>query len=175
MSSFIRPQARATLWRWREMLVGALVVLVGTNWALRAIGILQWLGPLVAIGGLVLIWIGWQRARFARAGDGRGAVAVVEGQVTYMGPLTGGQVALREMTALVLEAQHYPAHWRLEQAGQDPLLIPVDAAGSEVLFDAFSSLPGLRSERMLAALNTSQGQPIIIWRKPSEDMPRIAP
>ncbi|KZZ00350.1 hypothetical protein A3747_05445, partial [Sulfitobacter sp. HI0076] len=113
-----------------------------------------------------LIWLGVQRARFRGEGDGAGAVQVVEGQITYFGPLTGGTVALRELQRLSLDRQMFPAHWRLEpRDDKAPLLIPVNAAGSEALFDAFAALPGLRTERMLFELRKTRHDAVVIWER----------
>lgn len=169
MSSFIRPEAKASLFRWREVLVGSVVVLLGINWALRAAGPLQWMGPVVCVAGLALVWLGWQRGRFRSADGGTGAVEVDEGQVTYLGPLDGGTVSLREMNRLIFDGGQYPAHWQLEQRGQAPLMIPVNAAGSDALFDAFASLPGLRTDRMLAELETNTAHAVVIWQRNAMD------
>jgi len=169
--TFLRPEARAALWRWREVLAGVALALIGL-WLVAGPGFLLavvgW--PLIA-GGIALIWIGVQRARFRGDGAGPGAVQVVEGQVTYFGPLTGGTVALREMDGLTLERAMFPAHWRLTQPGQQALLIPVNAAGAEALFDAFATLPGIRTERMLHEMRSGGAQSVMIWRKESAAQP----
>ncbi|MFK7836371.1 MAG: hypothetical protein AB8B60_09140 [Sulfitobacter sp.] len=165
MNSFFRPEARAALWRWREALVGFGVAILGL-WLVAGPGFLLAVpGYAALMGGTVLIWLGIQRGRFRGPDGGAGAVQVDEGQVTYFGPLTGGTVALREMESLTLEGAMFPPHWRLTQAGQPPLLIPVNAAGAEALFDAFAALPGLKTERMLSTLNTNPHQTVVIWQR----------
>ena len=162
---FFRPEAKAALWRWREVLVGSGVILLGL-WMILGPGLLVGLlGYAALIGGIVLIWIGVQRGRFRGPDGGPGMVLVDEGQVTYFGPLTGGTVALRELQVLSLDGRMFPAHWQLDQKGQPPLLIPVNADGAELLFDAFASLPGLRTERMLATLNQDRHQQVVIWQR----------
>jgi hypothetical protein len=106
-----------------------------------------------------------QRARFRDAGDGPGAVQVDEGQIAYFGPLTGGVVALTALERLSLDATQEPAQWLLEVPGQEALLIPVNAAGSEALFDAFATLPGLRTERMLSELRGTRRHAVVIWER----------
>ncbi len=163
--SFFRPEARAEIWRWRETLIGGGIVLAGL-WLVAGPGLLLAIpGYALLLGGAGLIWMGVQRARFRGADGGVGAVQVDEGQVSYFGPLTGGAVALRELDRLSLERQMYPAHWRLDQSGQPPVLIPVNAAGSEALFDAFATLPGLRTERMLFELRATKHQSVVIWER----------
>lgn len=163
--TFFRPEAKAAVWRWREAIVGILVGLVGL-WLISGPGFLLAVpGYAFLLGGIVLIWLGVQRGRFRGPGGGAGAVQVDEGQVTYFGPLTGGTVALRELDSLTLEGAMFPAHWRLSQQGQPPLLIPVNAAGADALFDAFATLPGLRTERMLSTLRSNPHQAVVIWQR----------
>lgn len=163
--TFFRPEAQAALWRWRECILGGGLVLLGL-WLVLGPGLLLAVpGYALILAGAAAVWLGVQRARFRGADGGAGAVQVDEGQITYFGPLTGGTVALREMDRLSLERAMFPAHWRLDQPGQSPLLIPVNAAGSEALFDAFASLPGLRTERMLTELHATRHQAVVIWRR----------
>ncbi|MEW9919737.1 hypothetical protein AB2B41_08985 [Marimonas sp. MJW-29] len=165
MSGFLRPEAKAAIWRWREALAGGAVALFGF-WLVTSPGFLLAVpGYAAIVVGSALVWLGIQRGRFRAPGDGAGAVQVDEGQVTYFGPLTGGTVALRDLDSLTLEGNMYPAHWRLSQRGQPPLLIPVNAAGAEALFDAFAALPGLKTERMLATLSANPRQAVLIWQR----------
>lgn len=172
--NFIRPDAAAGLTRWREALYGGAVLLLGLFWIFGSQGLLYLLGFPVALIGLVLIWVGIQRARFRSSADGVGAVQVDEGQISYFGPLTGGATALADMERLTLVRSLKPAHWRLDTPQQPSLLIPVNAAGSEALFDAFATLQGLQTERMLAELNKSDDQPVVIWERHSLRPPHLS-
>ncbi|MEP6017401.1 MAG: hypothetical protein ABJ251_02830 [Paracoccaceae bacterium] len=165
MMSFIRPEASAVLTRWREVLVGLAVLLLGLWWLFFVGGLLGYLGPFVALAGSALIWIGVQRGRFRRAGDGQGSVQIDEGQIMYFGPHAGGAAALRELERLTLNGAAKPPHWRLEQKGQPALLIPLNAVGADLLFDAFASLPGLKTARMLSELESSPAQAVVIWER----------
>ncbi|WP_338549176.1 hypothetical protein [Roseovarius phycicola] len=161
--SFIRPEAAANLFRWREALIGLAVLALGAWWALTLNGILSWVGMAFCVAGLVLTVTGLQRGRFRSNTGGPGIVQIDEGRVTYFGPLTGGSIDLSEMTELALDPTGQPAHWRLSQPGQPQLFIPVSATGNDALFDAFSSLPGLRSETLVAAANNKLTIPTRIW------------
>lgn len=163
--SFIRPDAARMIRRWREALAGLAVLILGLLWVFGRPGLLQLLGYPVVLTGLVFIWVGYQRARFRTNGGGAGAVQVDEGQITYFGPLTGGATDLADMERLTLDRNLKPAHWRLDSPGTPALLIPVNAAGSDALFDAFATLPGLRTERMLNELNTTANQAVVIWER----------
>lgn len=164
--SFIRPEARATLWRWREVLAGVALTPVGAWWSF---GVTGWLGNavgFVVLGmAMLLLFLGIQRGRFREDSDGPGVVQVVEGRVAYFGPLTGGAVDMAELTRLSLDARNTPATWVLSQPGVDPLYIPVSAKGTEALFDAFAALPGLRTEYMLRVLNDGAARETVIWQK----------
>lgn len=163
--SFIRPAARVALYRWREALTGVVIALVGLSWITGPRGLLGLVGWGVFVLGIALVVIGIQRARFRSSSNGPGVVTVDEGQITYFGPLTGGAVAARELERLTLDPTARPAHWVLTQPGQPPLQIPINAAGSDALFDVFSTLPGLKTERMLAQLQGKSSHPVVIWER----------
>ncbi len=163
--SLIRPEARAMLWRLREVLTGALVCGLGLYWGLTALAPLAWVGwGLLALGGVVIA-IGAQRARFSRGQGGPGVVRVDEGQVAYFGPYDGGVVALSELSRLELDPAPEPPLWYLYQPGQPVLSIPVTAENADTLFDSFAALPGMRTERMLSALRNGGEHRIVIWAK----------
>jgi hypothetical protein len=166
--SFVRPEATAILTRWREALIGAVALLIGLWWIAGPGRLLTIPGVGLVVLGVALVWVGIQRGRFRGPGGGAGQVQIDEGQITYFGPLTGGLIALREMTRVTLLKSTHPDHWQLEQNGQPPLLIPVNALGADGLFDAFATLPGLRTEHMLSALQATGGHEVLIWeREPS--------
>ena len=165
--SFIRPEAAAGMNRWREALYGGAILALGLFWIFGSRGLLYFLGFPVTIIGLILIWVGIQRGRFRSEAGGAGAVQIDEGQIAYFGPMTGGALALADLERLTLVRSLKPAHWRLDTPQQDSLLIPVNAAGSEALFDAFATLQGLQTERMLAELNGPGDQPVVIWERRS--------
>ena len=92
-------------------------------------------------------------------------VQIVEGRVAYFGPLTGGAVDMADLSRLSLDRRMHPAHWILAQPGHDPLHIPVTAKGADQLFDAFTSLPGLRTEYMLRELGSDTSREVVIWQR----------
>jgi hypothetical protein len=163
--SFIRADARAALWRWREVVTGAGLAALGLWWTVALTGLLHWLGYVVILVAGAITIMGMQRARFRHGGGGPGVVRVDEGQVAYFGPLTGGVVAIRDLDSVALDPSGHPAHWVLSQAGAPDLHIPVNAEGAEALFDAFAALPGLRTEHMLAQMQRLPAYPTVIWQK----------
>ncbi|GAB5437896.1 hypothetical protein [Falsiruegeria mediterranea] len=171
--SFIRPEAKAALWRWREVIAAGLLAFVGSTWVVGPGGLLGGLGWIAIAVSLGLAVVGFQRARFRTGSGGPGVVLVDEGQITYYGPLTGGVVATDAIERLALDPTAKPAHWVLEQPGQPPLQVPVNAEGAEALFDVFATLPGLRTERMLNELSGKGVHPVVIWERRSMRPPEL--
>jgi hypothetical protein len=138
--------------RWREVIAAGGVAAIGV-W-------LIWLGgyllmPLgLAVLAFAATWVvsALRRIRFAQGVAAPGIVEVIEGQVGYFGPAAGGHVALQDLDELRLMTLQGRRLWRLKQADGQALLIPVDAAGAERLFDAFGSLPGIDMAALVAAL-----------------------
>ncbi len=166
MADLLRPEARAFLWRAREVIAGVVVAALGLWWGWESFGILRWLGWALAALGMALVIGGVQRLRFRQAGRGPGLLSIDEGRVAYMGPLTGGAVDLDSVTRLRLDRRGRPAHWLLE-TGSEVLAIPVTADGGEALFDAFAALPGLKRGRMLELLNGDGRDVVTVWTRPA--------
>jgi hypothetical protein len=172
--SFVRPEAASALWRWRETITGVVITAIGIWWALKAQGPVFWIGWIAAVIGVALCVAGLQRARFRIPGQGPGVVSVTEGQITYFGPLTGGAVALSELSQIDFDPSGRPGHWVLSQPGQMDLHIPITADGADALFDAFASLPGIRTEHMLAQMKRPGGLPEMIWQRDREQTAQLA-
>ncbi len=166
MNGFLRPEALAAIWRWREALFGLVVIVLGFALTdVRGSVFLFWLGIIVMIiGGLVVI-AGLQRGRFRKAQDGPGVVQIDEARVSYFGPLDGGIADIDELSSLKLDHRSHPSVWILSQPGQPPLHIPVTASGAEALFDAFMRLPGINVPTMLRKLDSPTGRQEIIWTR----------
>ena len=171
----IRPEAAAALVRWRGALIGAGVLALGLWWGVfTGGGLLQWVGYAVILIGVALIFSGVQKARFRTGQDSPGIVRVVEGRIEYFGPLSGGIVALDDLERLTLDPTASPQQWLLHRPGEPPIAIPLGAAGADALFDAFVTLPGLRTEHMLRQMREARG-PVTIWQHPAvqERTPRL--
>jgi hypothetical protein len=174
----IRAEVLAAAYRWREMIAAVAVGALGL-W-------LIWLGGyvLLPVGLAVLAFaVTWavtalRRMRFAQAIMAPGMVEVVEGQVGYLGPATGGYVSLPDLVELRLVTMQGRRLWRLKQADGQSLLIPVDAAGAGRLFDAFGSLPGMDVAALVAAVDTPQvagqgGLPALRGDAPAQHPPAM--
>ncbi|MBK5925887.1 hypothetical protein, partial [Rhodobaculum claviforme] len=125
--------------------------------------------------GLGLGLAGWRRLRFRPAGQAPGLVRMVEGQVAYFGPETGGFAALTEIEALqLIPRPPHGAVWVLVQP-DTRLEIPVAAEGAERLFDFFGALPGIDMAAVTAAARDPGPVPRILWsRRASPRLPGAA-
>jgi hypothetical protein len=166
MADFFRPEVRQFFWRWREVLLAGVVIVLGLWWALGGVGITVGLGYI-----FVLIGIGWavaglQRTRFAQDGEGPGVVQITERRLAYFGPLDGGVIDVEDLTMLELDpASHPEPSWVLTGVGGQRIAIPINAAGSEGLFDVFAALPGIKTEIVLDVLSRTPNARIIVWSK----------
>jgi hypothetical protein len=155
--ALIRRDVSLALHRWREVIAAGLVAALGLWVAGQGGYLLVPLGAAMAGLALTFGFLALRRLRFAQGVAAPGWVEVDEGQVGYLGPAFGGYVALPDLVEIRLLTMRGRRLWRLKQADGQVLLIPVDAAGAERLFDAFASLPGLGSADLLAALALPQG------------------
>ena len=115
--SFVRPEVRAGLWRWREALIGSGLIALGLYWALVVHGLIGWIGWAVVPCGAALAITGIQRARFrGRAGGlvrGR-AIALIRRAVDLA---ANSAVELVELPLELVEPLRHP----LDLPGDLPL------------------------------------------------------
>lgn len=148
----IRPEIAAFARRWSEVLTGLAIATFGL-WGLQARGgFYQFLAACVIGIGLALAVIGWRRLRFARAGGAPGIVQVLEGQISYFGPETGGFIGIADI--LEVHLIDNSQSWRLIGDGGTAVEIPVAANGARALFDIFAALPDINMPALLTALDT---------------------
>ncbi len=163
--TFVRPELREAISRFRDAIIGVAVSLLGIYWAINSFGFMAILGTSLAVAGALLVFAGIQRGRFRTGHDGVGVVDVDEGQVTYFGPLGGGSVVIENLLKVEYDSTARPvAQWILHDPVNGPLYIPTNAQGAEALFDVFASLSGMQTERMLAALKTRRRKQVVIWQ-----------
>lgn len=158
----IRPEVKEALWRWREVLLGLVCVALGLNWILTSYGAVALIGGGIVAIGVALVLSGVQRARFRQSGGGVGVVDVDERQITYFGPYGGGAMAVDDLCEVATDGR---GNWLLRDTGGQALLIPMAAEGAEVLFDAFTALPGLGGAELVAASQRSDQEYTVVWQK----------
>lgn len=167
----IRPELAARLRPWREVLAALAATACGL-WLFTLGGWLFWtLGAgLTAASGL---WAldARRRMRFQHATLGPGMVELDEGAIRYLSPnrLLGGEMALRDLSEIRMLRLNGRRHWRLKSADGQALLLPVDAAGAEMLASAFAALPGVDMGRISAALSKDAPAIQTVWTRPARD------
>ena len=162
--SFIRPELAALAHRWREVLAGLGVALAGLWLATFGGWFYAGLGGLVGLVGLGLAVSAARKLRFRPEGRAPGIVRILEGQIAYFGPETGGFAALTELTELRLEARPHGPSWVLVQP-DTALEIPTAAEGAELLHDWFAALPGIDMTHLHAALGQGNAPSRTLWRR----------
>lgn len=167
--TLFRPEVLAWLRQWREVLAALALGALALWWALDSYGLLRWLGWGGVALGAALALGALQRLRFASAGEAPGIVEIDEAEIRYLGPRGGGVVALDQIAALALSAD--AGFWLIERDTGEILAIPRAAQGSEGLFDAFSSLPGLEITVLLRALAQGQAARVRpVWRRAARSL-----
>ncbi|SMH50115.1 hypothetical protein [Maritimibacter sp. HL-12] len=164
--SFIRPEVREGLQRWREVIAAGAVIALALWWAFTGFGVIRWIGWALVIGGTALLWAGLQRARFHGGHGGLGVVEVDERQIAYLAPVGGGIASLDLLTEVSLgpDRSGLPVwHFR---TGYETLAIPASAEGTEQLFDALTALPGVDIEAAIRASRSRPEHSIVIWTRP---------
>lgn len=166
----IRPALIAVLRRWHEVMLCIGAAILGL-WLMRLGGyVLLPIGAMIVAMAGALGLMAHRRARFSGRTGAIGMVEVDEAQIGYFGPTDGGFVSLQDLTELRLLRLNGQQIWRLKQADGQALLIPVDAAGAERLFDAFASLPNMNTAALVASLAQHGDRPLdqigqTIWRR----------
>lgn len=166
MADFFRPEVRRFFWHWREVLLAGVVIALGLWWVLGGVGVTVGLGYI-----FVLIGIGWgvaglQRARFTQDGEGPGVVQIKERRLAYFGPLDGGVMDVEDLTMLQLDPASRPEpSWILTGIGGQRIAIPINAKGTDDLFDVFAGLPGIKTEAVLDVLTRTPDVPVIVWSR----------
>lgn len=162
----IRPEITALLKRWSEVLWGVAIVAIGL-WALQSHDLFfRAIAALICVAGLGLALIGWRRLRFRREVNAAGVVQVVEGQISYFGPETGGFIGSQDLAELHLIDTG--RSWLLIANDGTRLEIPVAAKGADALFDAFATLPDLKMQSLIDKMdNLTPRKTETMWLHPS--------
>ncbi len=168
--SFIRPSILMHFTKWREAYFVTGVLLIGVWLFMRGFAtlnlVLQALGLIVSLAGIVLLRTAIQRIRFKRTQKAPGMVDVTEREISYFGPMHGKSIALESLRKIELrESEVYGAIWVLHHLDGDPMIVPVSAKGSDRLFDAFTSLSGVKMDILVAAVNQVPVHSQVIWEQ----------
>jgi len=168
--SFIRPELRNQIQRWREIIFAAGVVAVGI-WVFSAGGPLFGLiGGIIALAGLGLGIIGWRRLRLNFGEGGLGVVEVDERQISYLLSYGGFSLSISEITAIEIHTNSLgpfspDLFWVFKSIGQHPQSIPGNAVGAAKIYDVLASFDNVNFDRAIAATKSTEASVFQIWKK----------
>lgn len=186
--SFIRPEAQAAIARWRDVIIGAALMLCALVWGIGAAGLVWIMAALLFVLGAGLALTGLQRARIsARGGDGLppGIVELDERQLSYLAGEAGAIVILSEVSRIEIEIA--PARqgvvgemtWVFRRVGHTPARIPAEAAGADRLIDALAGFSGASYENVIRASRSPAPDEgvthFLIWQRPLREQARARP
>ena len=164
--SLIRPEARAAIWRWREVLAGGAITALGVNWAFAGFGLTRWLGGAILVLGLVFLIAGLQRARVRPRSGEAGLVELDEAQLSYFLPEGGVIVPLEQVVRIeITAAPGDMLHWCFADNAGHIARIPAGAAGAERLLDALSHFPGASYRKVIEASAATEPKTFVIWQQ----------
>lgn len=169
--SFIRPEARSAIWRWRDTLAGAALIVLGLLGIRSGFSIYVGLGIAAFCLGVSLAFNGIRRARFPGRGGGAGLVEVKERQITYFGPHGGGAVDMDDLDRIQIRTTSDgpvapDLFWMFTTKSGELLSIPGQAEGVEALFDALSALDGVDYGAAIEAAGSTERKLFEIWQRP---------
>ncbi|MBO9466383.1 hypothetical protein J7443_14150 [Tropicibacter sp. R15_0] len=166
--ALIRPEAAKALSRWSEAMTGAAISALGLYWAFfTGGGLLHWIGYFLAVLGAFLCASGIRRARFAHDEDGLGLVQITERQISYFSPTGGGALSVDGLWRVTVDVLDLMVVQWVFVGEEGTLAIPIDAAGTDAIFDMLSALPGADFEAAIRAMSATEPHSYVIWRKPS--------
>lgn len=170
----IRPALARRLQRWREVAAAAAALALGLWVATRGGWILGPFGLGIAALAAGSVLLALRRMRFRADPGAAGLVELDEGHLRYLHPTAGGEISLNDLAELRLLRLRGRPVWALTDMSGRRLLVPLQAAGAEALFDAFAALPGLSSADLVAALGRASPAPAAPSPAPSP-APTAAP
>ena len=173
--SFIRPEAARFLGTWAEPAVYAAV---GILCGVKGIGLIAngaWVGYILAAIGLVAIFAFYgavARSAYAtRMRDkGPGIVSVLEGRISYLGPLGGAVMARDALVSVDIVTNstgfgQADLHWILMDEAHQRVAIPGSATDADKLLDALGVLPGFDHEAIVRAMKAEGNDRFPVWRR----------
>ena len=173
--SFIRPEASQTIATWAEPVIYAgLAILCGV----KGIGLLangHGVGVVLAAIGLFAIFAFYgavTRSVYAQRmrDKGPGIVSVLEGRISYLGPL-GGAIMARDALVSVDIVTNSTAfgkadlHWVLIDESHQKVAIPGAATDADKLLDALGALPGFDHDAFVRAMKAHGNERFPVWRR----------
>lgn len=172
--SFVRPEIKRRLLRWREAVAGAVLFSLGAWQVVFGYGLIPYVGFVVAFGGAILLFTGFQRARIRAENDGPGLVEILERQVTYFAAVGGISFSLDDVRAINIETTGVPGAeemtWVFDIRGEGTHHIPGNAVGADKLFDVLASFIGADTGAVIRASGTRRAASFPVWEDKTKQL-----
>ncbi|EBA02010.1 hypothetical protein RB2150_10469 [Rhodobacterales bacterium HTCC2150] len=168
--SFVRPELRAQIFRFREVIFAVGVGLFGL-WVFSAGGpLFGFIGLVIIFAGFGLALIGWRRVRLNFGEGGLGVVEVDERQISYLLSYGGFTLSIGDITAIEIQTNSLgplsnDLFWVFKSIGQHPQSIPGNAVGAEKIYDMLASFNNVDFDKAVAAAQTTETGTFQIWKK----------
>ena len=168
--SFLRPEIKLWLYKWRECLISLVIAILGLWIGLHGASkynlILQFSGYIIAITGICIAIVAHRRLSFSQIPNGLGLVEIKERQIVYLDPTGGLAFSADNIISIEIGVSNtFGPSWRLKTEDQSIINIPLNAFGNEKLFDIFLTLPGVESNHLINAANNPKNSTKKIWEK----------
>lgn len=166
--SFIRPEVKSFLYKWREAIISGLILLGSLQAASTTTGLIQAMSWVTVLVAAALFIEGVRRARLPERQGGVGVVEVDERQITYLGPMGGGALSINELQRIKVRTTGLgPAaadfYWEFTDNAGQRLTIPGNAENAGKLFDALTALPGADYEAVIRASKSKTETEQLVW------------
>ena len=140
--SFLRPEIKLWLYKWRECLISLVIAVLGLWIGLHGASkynlILQFSGYIIAITGICIAIVAHRRLSFSQFPNGLGLVEIKERQIVYFDPTGGLAFSADNIVSIEIGVSNtFGPSWRLKTEDQSIINIPLNAFGNEKLFDIF--------------------------------------
>ena len=168
--SFVRPDIKIWLYKWRECLISIIITLFGFWLILNGITkyniILQSLGGIIGVVGLCITFAAYKRVSFYQFPGGLGLIEVKEKQIIYYDPSGGLAFSAENLVSIeIIGSDTSQSTWKLSTEDKSVVNIPLNALGNEKLFDVFLTLPGIDPAELIKAVNNPNKTMQKIWTK----------
>lgn len=176
--SFFRPEAISFLTTWAEPAIYAGIGIICGTKSISLLANGSGLGVVLAAIGLLAIFAFYgavTRAVYAQRTreKGPGIVSVLEGRISYLGPLGGAVMARDALVSvdIVTNSTGFNTadlHWVLMDESQQKVAIPGAATDANKLLDALGVLPGFDHEAIVRAMKSEGNARFPVWRRAAQ-------
>lgn len=172
--NLIRPELRATYFKWRELIWAGLALAVLVILFIRADAFGQttfmWFYSLLILAACLTLWPAFRRGRLRLAEGQFGQVELDERKITYFLAGEGWSLSIDDLVRVeIARTRQGPfgddVFWRLVDRAGSSIVVPTSANGADQLVDAISALNGVSYDRIIAAMTTADEQSFVIWEK----------